>query len=122
MSRKQQRILTGDEVMGNLMKPILTVLIKNDNQKKWWDNVKSQKDKMQSVLNWCIRSRYFLWVRHNPGKVPTEALIYQWRTVAELRTWDEESIAMTKSVLDVGGAALFPEPVDWIRHLQEIAE
>jgi hypothetical protein len=59
-----------------LMQPLLTAVSEYmGNPHKALENWEQQSE---GILAWGVQSGYFLWVRQNPGKIPTMEQVWGW--------------------------------------------
>ena len=60
-----------------LMQPLLTA-VEREKPGSSKDAQKILGTEAGGILAWGVRSGYFLWVRENPGKIPTKQQIIGW--------------------------------------------
>lgn len=66
-----------------LMQPLLAA-IERENPGSSKEAQKILGVEASGVLAWGVRSGYLLWVRENPGKIPTKQQIIDWMIIGNI--------------------------------------
>jgi hypothetical protein len=69
-----------DQVMQELFNPLLQA-IGSQHKDALWKNIETEGSGM---LAWGVQSGYFLWVRTNPGMVPSKEQVVHWMQQGKL--------------------------------------